>query len=76
MLVMLMGEILNYAIDMGSGAIIYVPSFIKIGLGIQRLVEGETHNTHKTHITYTTYTTYTHKHTERRSHKPNFIFSK
>jgi hypothetical protein len=28
---------------MGSGAVIYVPSFIKIGSGIQKLIGGETH---------------------------------
>jgi hypothetical protein len=27
---------------MGSGAVIYVPSFIKIGSGIQRLARGDT----------------------------------
>jgi hypothetical protein len=27
---------MNYAIEMGSGAIIYIPSFIKIGSGIQK----------------------------------------
>jgi hypothetical protein len=28
---------------MGSGAVIYVPSFIKIGSGIQKLIGGDTH---------------------------------
>jgi hypothetical protein len=27
---------------MGSGAVIYVPSFIKIGPGIQKLIRGDT----------------------------------
>jgi hypothetical protein len=27
-----------YAVEMGSGAVIYVPSFIKIGSGIQKLI--------------------------------------
>jgi hypothetical protein len=27
-----------YAVEMGSGAIIYVPRFIKIGSGIQKLI--------------------------------------
>jgi hypothetical protein len=36
----LVGEIFNYAVEMGSGAVIYVPSFIKIGLGIQKLIGG------------------------------------
>jgi hypothetical protein len=29
---------MNYAVEMGSGALIYVPSFIKIGSGIQKLM--------------------------------------
>jgi hypothetical protein len=28
------------AVEMGSGAMIYTPSFIKIGSGIQKLIEG------------------------------------
>jgi high-affinity Fe2+/Pb2+ permease len=31
---------MKYAIEMGSGAIIYVPSFIKIGSGVQKLDKG------------------------------------
>jgi hypothetical protein len=31
---------------MGSGAVIYAPSFIKIGSGIQKLIEGD-RQTHK-----------------------------
>jgi hypothetical protein len=32
---------MKYAVEMGSGAMIYIPSFIKIGSGIQKLmVEG------------------------------------
>jgi hypothetical protein len=31
---------------MGSGAVIYVPRFIKIGSGIQKLISGNTH-THR-----------------------------
>jgi hypothetical protein len=27
---------MKYAVEMGSGAVIYIPSFIKIGSGIQR----------------------------------------
>jgi hypothetical protein len=27
---------------MGSGAVIYVPSFIKIGSGVQKLIRGDT----------------------------------
>jgi hypothetical protein len=32
--------LMKYAVEMGSGAIIYVPSFIKIGSGIQKLIWG------------------------------------
>jgi hypothetical protein len=32
---------------MGSGAVIYVPSFIKIGLGIQKLIVGGDTHTHR-----------------------------
>jgi hypothetical protein len=31
---------MKYAVEMGSGAVIYIPSFIKIGSGIQTLIEG------------------------------------
>jgi hypothetical protein len=34
---------------MGSGAVIYVPSFIKIGSGIQKLIAGDTHTHTHTH---------------------------
>jgi hypothetical protein len=33
---------MKYDVEMGSGAMIYVPSFIKIGHSIQNLVEGTT----------------------------------
>jgi hypothetical protein len=33
----LMGFV-KYAVEMGSGVIIYIPSFVKIGLGIQHLI--------------------------------------
>jgi hypothetical protein len=29
---------MKYAAEMGSGAMIYVPSFIKIGSGVQKLL--------------------------------------
>jgi hypothetical protein len=29
-----------YVVQMGSGAMIYIPSFIKIGSGIQKLIGG------------------------------------
>jgi hypothetical protein len=31
---------MKYAVEMGSGAMIYVPRFIKIGSGIQKLIRG------------------------------------
>jgi hypothetical protein len=31
---------MKYAVEMGSGAMIYIPSFIKIGSGIQTLIGG------------------------------------
>jgi hypothetical protein len=33
---------MKYAVEMGSGAMIYVPSFINVGLGIQKLMGGYT----------------------------------
>jgi hypothetical protein len=29
---------MEYAVEMGSGAVIYIPSFIKIGPGIQKFM--------------------------------------
>jgi hypothetical protein len=29
---------MEYAVEMGSGAMIYMPSFIKIGLALQKLI--------------------------------------
>jgi hypothetical protein len=43
---------------MGSGAVLYVPSFTKIGSGIRKLGGGGVHN---------------HTHTETLSHKPNLF---
>jgi hypothetical protein len=34
---------MKYAFEMDSGATIYIPSFIKIGPGIQRLMGGNTY---------------------------------
>jgi hypothetical protein len=31
---------MKYAVEMGSGYIIYIPSFIKIGSGIKKLIWG------------------------------------
>jgi hypothetical protein len=34
---------MNYATEMGSGATIYIPSFVKIGSGIQKSIGEDTH---------------------------------
>jgi hypothetical protein len=31
---------MKYAVKMGSGSVVYIPSFIKIGSGIQKLMRG------------------------------------
>jgi hypothetical protein len=31
---------MKYAVEIGSGAMIYIPSFIKIGSGLQKLIGG------------------------------------
>jgi hypothetical protein len=31
---------MKYAVEIGSGAVIYIPSFIKIGSCIQKLIRG------------------------------------
>jgi hypothetical protein len=36
---------MKYAAEMGSGTIIYIPSFIKIGSGIQKLIARDAHTT-------------------------------
>jgi hypothetical protein len=33
---------MKYAVEMDSGAMMYIPSFIKIGSGIQKLTAGDT----------------------------------
>jgi hypothetical protein len=33
---------IEYVVEMGSGVMIYIPSFIKIGLGIRKLIGGYT----------------------------------
>jgi hypothetical protein len=39
---------MKYAVEMGSGAMMYIPDFINIGLGIQKLIGGDsrTHGQH------------------------------
>jgi hypothetical protein len=40
---------MKYAVEMGSGVTIYIPSFIKTGSGIQKLI-GVDSQTHKMEI--------------------------
>jgi hypothetical protein len=35
-----MGEIYQVHLEMGSGVVIYIPSFIKIGSGVQMIIGG------------------------------------
>jgi hypothetical protein len=39
---------MKYAAEMGSGAMIYIPSFIKTGSAIQKLIRGNS-QTHREH---------------------------
>jgi hypothetical protein len=41
---------MKYAVEMGSGAMTYIPSFIKIGSGIQKLMGGGGRPTHSMEI--------------------------
>jgi hypothetical protein len=36
----LIGGFMKYAVEMGSGVMIYIPSFITTGSGIQKLIGG------------------------------------
>jgi hypothetical protein len=38
---------MKYVVEMGSGVMIYIPSFIKTGSGIRKLMEGDYKDTHK-----------------------------
>jgi hypothetical protein len=40
---------MKYAVQMDSGAMVYIPSFIKIGSGIQKLTRGETQTAWRSH---------------------------
>jgi hypothetical protein len=44
---------MKYAAEMGSGAMIYIPNFVKIGSGIRKLIEGvsQTHWQHGDRVT-------------------------
>jgi hypothetical protein len=41
---------MKYATEMGSAAMICIPSFIKIGSGIQKLIEGIQRHTYRKKI--------------------------
>jgi hypothetical protein len=56
-------DFMKHAVEMGSGALIYIPSFINIGSVIQKLIMGGGGNSRDT-VTQTAW----------RSHKPTFIF--
>jgi hypothetical protein len=43
---------MKYASDMGSGAVIYIPTFVKIDSGIQTLIEGTHRHTDSMVIAY------------------------
>jgi hypothetical protein len=38
---------MNYAVEIGSGDMIYIPSFLNIGSGIQKLIMGDRHTDKK-----------------------------
>jgi hypothetical protein len=40
------------AVEMGSGAMVYIPSFIKIGSGIRKLIGGILRHTDSIQIAY------------------------
>jgi hypothetical protein len=40
---------MNYPVEMGSGATVCIPSFIKISSGIQKLLTGDTYTDTQTH---------------------------
>jgi hypothetical protein len=42
---------MKYAVEMGSSAIMYMPGFIKIGSGIQKLIGGIHRHTDSMEIT-------------------------
>jgi hypothetical protein len=43
----LMGVIMKHAVEMASSAVIYIPSLIKIGSGIQKTIGGDTQTSRK-----------------------------
>jgi hypothetical protein len=41
---------MSYAVEMGSGAMIYLPNFIKTGSDIKKLIGGRTYRQHSDRI--------------------------
>jgi hypothetical protein len=41
---------MKYAVEMGSGVMIYMPSFIKSGLAIQKFIMGDTQTAWRSHF--------------------------
>jgi hypothetical protein len=54
---------MKYGAEMGSGAVMYIPSFMKTDSGVQKLMEGGGLGDTQTHRCW-------------RSHKPTFVLSK
>jgi hypothetical protein len=46
------GVFLRFIVEIGSGAMIYILSFINIGSGIQKLLKEDTHASHNSYITH------------------------
>jgi hypothetical protein len=71
MLVLLMGGFMNYAAEMRSDAIMYIPSFIKISSDTQNVIQGDTHR-------HMDGWTHTHTHRQRKGNLISllFVFSK
>jgi hypothetical protein len=46
---------MKYAVGMGSGAMIYIPSFMRIGSGIRKLIEEYTHTDTDSRVISQTY---------------------
>jgi hypothetical protein len=44
---------MKYVVEIGPGAMIYIPSFIQIGSGIQKLIEGKGIHRHTDSIVIT-----------------------
>jgi hypothetical protein len=41
---------MKYAVEVGLGAMVYIPSFVKIGSGIQKLIRGIHRHTNRMEI--------------------------